>query len=66
MEEKKSDSVLIENQARIINDLGKKIKEMENDLRIMFNRCEATAKLLTSGGACRKCGMREKCERLTK
>lgn len=66
MADKESDKVLIENQARIINDLGKKIKEMENDLRIMFNRCEATAKLLTSGGACKRCGMREKCERLTK
>jgi len=58
--------MLIENQARIINSLGEKIKEQENDLRIMFNRCEATAKALTSGGACKRCGMKEKCKRLTK
>ena len=58
--------MLIENQARIINSLGEKIKKQENDLRIMFNRCQATAKLLTSGGACKKCRMKEKCERLTK
>ena len=42
------------------------LKEQENDLRIMFNRCQATAKLLTSGSACNGCIKREKCERLTK
>ena len=42
------------------------LKEQENDLRIMFNRCQATAKLLTSGSSCDACLLREKCERLTK
>lgn len=36
--------------------------EQGNDLRIMFNRCKATARLLTSGGACKMCHLREKCD----
>ena len=50
----------------LIWDIRTLLKEQENDLRIMFNRCQATAKLLTSGSSCNGCTMREKCERLTK
>ena len=45
------------------DDAIKLMKEQENDLRIMFNRCQATAKLLTSGSSCDACLLREKCER---
>ena len=50
----------------LMRDALELLKEQENDLRIMFNRCQATAKLLTSGSSCNGCIMREKCERLTK
>ena len=50
----------------LLRDAIALLKEQENDLRIMFNRCQATAKLLTSGSACNGCIKREKCERLTK
>ena len=46
---------------KVLDETVELLKEQKNDLRIMFNRCKATAKLLTSGGACKHCGMREKC-----
>ena len=37
------------------------IKELEKDLRIMFNRCEATARALAGEEACKDCMLRDKC-----
>ena len=51
----------LEDIAQWADDALELLNEQKNDLRIMFNRCKATAKLLTSGGACKQCGMREKC-----
>jgi hypothetical protein len=46
----------------LAKDVLELLKEQAHDLRTMFNRCEATTRALAGGGACKKCGLRDKCQ----
>ena len=45
---------------QINKDIWKYIAEMQNDLRVMFNRCYA----ISRGEICAVCTLRDKCEKL--
>ena len=49
-------------QDKLLRDAVETLKEQEDKLRVMFNRCEA----LTSADMCDICALREKCEKLLK
>lgn len=54
----------IRNLNRTIREKDEKIGKLEENLRVMFNRCHTTLAMQTMGVICLMCGLRDDCERL--
>lgn len=54
----------IRNLNRTIREKEERIGQLEESLRVMFNRCRATAGMHTGGFMCLMCGERSECDRL--
>ena len=54
----------IRNLNRTIREKEERIGQLEEILRVMFNRCKATAGMHTAGVMCLMCGERHECNRL--
>ena len=50
--------------AKEIREKQERIDHLENSLRVMYNRCYATAGMRTGGTMCFFCGERKECDRL--
>lgn len=48
----------------VIRKKNERIAQLENSLRVMYNRCYATAGMRTGGTMCFMCGERRNCDRL--
>ena len=54
----------IRNLNRTIREKEERIGQLEESLRVMFNRCRVTAGMHTGGIMCLMCGERHECDRL--
>lgn len=48
----------------VIRKQNERIEQLEDSLRVMYNRCYATAGMHTGGTMCFMCGERQNCNRL--
>ena len=54
----------IRNLNRTIREKDEQIGKLEENLRVMFNRCHTTLAMRTMGVMCLMCGLRDDCDRL--